>query len=128
MRPKKKEEFENEQWDKKKIFVTLFFAIVAILAASEIKGVFFPGKPSVLGEKAEPSPITRPDIKPPSLNVASEVGLKLEDIKKNIGDLTPEEIATTSPQIQKVIQDIQGIKNLPASQAREMCLKICGGI
>ena len=127
VKPKKKEEIDSQEWDRKKIFTTLFFAIVAILAVSEIKGTFFPGKPLVLGEKVEAPSIKKPNIKPPSLNVA-DVGLKLEDIKKNIEDLTPEEIATTSPQIQKVLQDIGEIKNLPSNQAREMCLKICSGI
>jgi predicted RNA-binding protein with EMAP domain len=42
--------------------------------------------------------------------------------------LDPEEVASSSPQIQKVLNDIQGIKNLPADQARNTCMKICSGI
>lgn len=125
---RKREEIDHEEWDKKKIIITLFFAVVAILAALEIKGTFFPSDTSVLGEKTQPTPIKKPDIKPPDFNVASEVGSTINEIKKNIEGLNPEEVATTSPQIQKVLQDIQGIKDLPTNQAREMCLKICSGI
>lgn len=126
---KRKEEFNSEEWDKKKIIITSFFAIVAILAAAEIKGTFFPGSVGVLGESTnKPTPIKKPDMKPPKFNVVSEVGSTINEIRKNIEELSAEEVATTSPQIQKVLQDIQGIKDLPTNQARDMCLKICSGI
>ena len=126
---RRKETGDSEQWDKKKIIITSFFAIVAILVVAEIKGTFFPGNQEILGESnRKPTPITKPDIKPPNFNVASEVGSKIDEIKKNIEELSAEEVATTSPQIQKALHDIQGIKDLPTNQAREMCLRICSGI
>ncbi|MBI2621295.1 MAG: hypothetical protein HYW63_01445 [Candidatus Levybacteria bacterium] len=126
---KKKEEPGGEEWDKRKIIISSFFAIVAILVLAEIKGIFFPSNQEILGESiSRPTPIKKPDIKPPSFDVAAGVGSKIEDIKKNIEGLDAEEVASSSPQIQKVLRDIQGIKDLPTNQAREMCFKICSGI
>ena len=123
-------EEENGQWDKKKIIITTFFSIVAILIAGELKGKFLDNRGGVLGESIETKPVTiqKPDVKPPNFNVVSQVGSRIEDIKDSINGLDAVEIASSSPQIQKVLRDIQGIKDLPANQAKEMCLKICSGI
>lgn len=130
VKPKKKEELDTDQWDKKKIIITTFFAIVAILAVNEIKTTFFPKDEGVLGQttKITPTPIEKPNVGLPRFDVASQVGSRVEDIKKNIENLNAEEVASSSPQIQKVLQDIQGIRNLPSNQAKEMCIKICSGI
>ncbi len=127
---KKKEDLDTVQLDKKKIIITSFFAIVAILAVAEIKGAYFPNDEGVLGQadKITPASIQKPEIKTPRLDMMSEVGSRINVIKKNIEGLNAEEVATTSPQIQRVLRDIQGIKDLPANQAKEMCLKICSGI
>lgn len=121
---------ENAPWDKKKIIITLFFAVVAILVALELRNMFFPKNEGVLGESEEKESmkVEKPNIKPPSLNVVSELGSRISEIKKNIEGLNAQEVATSSPQIQKVLRDMQGIKDLPSNQAKEMCLKICSGI
>lgn len=125
-----KKEVDEDQWDKKKILITLFFSIVGILVALELKSMFIDKNSGVLGQAIQNKPveITKPDIKPPNLNASSLVGSKIDEIKKNVSRLNAEEVATSSPQIQKVLNDIQGIKNLPVDQARQTCLKICSGI
>ena len=127
---KRKENLDTDLWDKKKIVVTLFFAVVVILVAIEVRNMFFPKNEEVLGESEENKSMTvqKPNIKPPSLNIVSEVESRIDEIKKNIKGLNAEEVATSSPQIQKVLRDMQGIKDLPSNQAKEMCLRICSGI
>lgn len=126
-----KREIEQDfEWDKKRILIGLGILTVIIIAGFEFKGLFLNKNGNVLGETNinKPSEIEKPNVKPPSINFQSEVGSTIADIKKNIGQLDTREIASSSPQIQKVLQDIQGIKDLPSNQAREMCLKICSGI
>ena len=126
----KKEIEQDFEWDKKRILIGLSIFAVIVIAAFELKGLFLNKNGNVLGETNinRSSEIEKPNVKPPNINFKSEVGSTIADIKKNIGQLDTREVASSSPQIQKVLQDIQGIKDLPSSQAKEMCLKICSGI
>src|SRR3972149_11550225 len=120
-KPKKKE-VENEfEWDKKRIFITLFFAIVVILVGLELKKIFLPNT-KILGDAVQNKQVNveKPTVKAPNINVSSQVESTIKDIKNSIESLNPSEVASSSPQIQKVLQDIQGIKDLPSNQAREM--------
>lgn len=130
VKPKKKEEESSEQWDKKRIVITAFFVIVAILAVKEVKTTFFPSNDSVLGQSVEiaPTPIKKPDIELPRFNVANEVGSRISEIKNNINSLDPKEVASSSPQIQKLLHDMEGIKDLPSNEAKSACMKICSEI
>lgn len=121
---------ESIEWDKRKILITFCVAIVAVILAVELKSRFLPSSESVLGQSSEKksTSVQKPDIKPPNINFQSGVGSKISEIKQNINGLDAQEVASSSPQIQKVLHDIQGIKDLPSNQAKEMCLKICSGI
>jgi hypothetical protein len=120
---KKEEDFE---WDKKRIITTLFFGVLALLLVLELKNKFFPNT-GILGESTvkKPYEVKKPEVQGPNLDVESRVGTAIEDIKNNINEINPEEVASSSPQIQKVLQDIQGLKDLPADKARSTCLKLC---
>ncbi len=126
----KKEIEQDFEWDRKRILIGLGILSVIAIAAFELKGLFLNKNGNVLGETNinKSSEIEKPNVKPPNINLQSEIGSTIANIKKNIGQLDTREVASSSPQIQKVLQDIQGIKDLPSSQAKEMCLKICGGI
>lgn len=125
LKSRKREPEEEYEWDKRKIAVFLLIFSVVILAGLELKRVFFPNT-NILGASVKRS-VEKPSIEPPRLNL-SQVSSAIEDVKKNVQSLDAAEIASSSPQIQKVLRDIQGIKDLPANQAREMCLKVCSGI
>ena len=125
LRSRKKEPEADYEWDKKRIAIFVLFSAIIILGALELKRIFLPNT-SILGASVE-KPVEKPSVKPPSFNFSS-VESAISDIKENVESLDAEEIASSSPQIQKVLRDIQGIKDLPANQAREMCLKVCSGI
>jgi hypothetical protein len=84
----------------------------------------------ILGESTvkKASEIEKPDIDSPNVNLESKVESSVSQIKDNIVNLDPEEVASSSPQIQKVLRDIQGIRDLPADKARNTCMRICSGI
>lgn len=125
----KKETPEEFQWDRKRILIAIFLLIAGLIVIFELKGTFIKNK-AALGDAIQNKPVEvkRPEIKSPNIDISSKVDAKIEDIKNNVGGLDPAEVATSSPQIQKVLRDIQEIKNLPVDQAKQTCMKICSGI
>jgi hypothetical protein len=130
IKTRKKEEVSSEEWDKKKVIITAFFVVVAILAVREIKTTFFSNNDEVLGQNVSvsPTPIKKPDVQIPRVNVVNQVGSKIEELKRNIDGLDPVEVASSSPQIQKVLRDMEGLKDLPSNEAKSMCMKLCSEI
>ena len=127
-RAEKKEEDELI-WDKKRLVIAFVLVLFILFAARQVKGMFFPNT-NILGESTvrKASEIDRPNVDGSGIDIESNVTSRFQDIKSNIINLDPEEVASSSPQIQKVLNDIQGIKDLPADQARNTCMKICSGI
>jgi hypothetical protein len=121
-----KKEEKNEEWDLKKILITLFFLIVGFLVLVEAKKMFLPNV-KILGDSASRVVVKKPDVQPP-VNVQSAVESKINQIKDSVSNLDAQEVATSSPQIQKVLHDIGELKDLPADQAKQQCLKICQGL
>ena len=124
----KKKDEDQWQWDKKRILIISFFALVLGLIVWELRGFITPENSSILGKKSEIKQVEKPDIKAPNINFSADVGSKVEEIKENIENLSPEEIASSSPQVQKVLNDIGQIKNLPVNQARDACIRICSAL
>lgn len=125
IKPLKKRPEDDYEWDKRKIAIFLLVFSVIVISGIELKRVFFPNT-KILGVSVQ-EPAEKPNINPPRLNFSS-VNSSISEIKENIESLNAAEVATSSPQIQKVLRDIQGIKDLPTNQAREMCYKVCSGI
>lgn len=125
-----KEKKEEIQWDKKKIILTVFVAILLIGIGFEIKSVF-------LGESLEPiakvSQNSNAQIKGASTTDLTN-GIKqsfsdnINSIKAQAQNIDIAEIASSSPQVQKVISDLKGLKDLPKNQIKSACEKICNGL
>ncbi|KKQ75101.1 MAG: hypothetical protein US96_C0017G0007 [Candidatus Woesebacteria bacterium GW2011_GWB1_38_5b] len=129
-RPVKKPKKEEDElaWDRKRLLLAGIIILAAAILAYEFKDSIFPQGQSILGEKSEIKKAEKPNIKSPDINFSSDVGAKIEDVKESVTNLSPEEIASSSPQIQKLLNDIQQIKNLPISQAKDACLKLCSAL
>lgn len=50
---------------------------------------------------------------------------QIMDIKKQVANLDVEEIASSSPEIRNLIEDLKALGNLPRNEAKEACHKIC---
>ena len=124
---------KEESWNKKRIFAALF-----LIAALIIGGYFF--KTKVLGSKSlSPLDILRSvkgtsDVKDKSkvpkedlnINVQKAVQEKIESLRQDVKGLNIVEIASSSPQVQKIINDIKSLEQYPINQAKEICKQICG--
>lgn len=121
----------EESWNKTRIFAVLF--LVLLLA---IGGYFF--KTRVLDTKLSSSQPSR-SVKGTSveennkekkglnaLNVQKALQEKLEDLKQEVASLNILEVASSSSQIQKIINDIKSLEQYPTNQAKEICRQICG--
>ena len=117
----------EESWNKKRILIATL-AVLAIGATVYVfRGSIFPqsflqnkktgnpSKESVLPAKSEP-------------NIQEILGKQIESIKKEAGNINIEEIASSSPQIQNLINDLKALQNLPNNKVKEACYNICKGL
>lgn len=116
------------EWDKKRISIGLILLAVGFIGFMEVKDRL--GTSAVLGTSSvnRSTQLENPQIEAPKINLESDINTKIAGIKDSVGALNADDVASSSPQIQKVLNDIQGIKNLPAAQAKDACMKICSGI
>lgn len=114
----KKEKKVDQEWDFKKIFLAFIAIIAVLLVGVWLKRGYFAeinsAKPATVSTKV-------PDVQ-------KAVQEKIEGIKYDAAKINVEEVATSSPQVQKVINDIKSIQDYPSSQAKSMCQKICEGL
>jgi hypothetical protein len=117
---------EDLQWDKKKILLFLIAAVVLL-------GIGFEAKDLVLGTSVSPSvSITKPDVKGAATqvvpNIKNSVQNQLDNLKTEAQGVDLVEIASSSPQVQKVINDLKAIQDYPKNQLKATCEQICSGL
>lgn len=117
---------EESVWNKKKIFLAIvlviFLAVGGYFLKTKVLGEnsTLESKKSVKGvtSKQESKPIT-------GFNIQEAVKQKINDLKQEVSGLNIVEIASSSPQVQKIINDIKALEQYPTNQAREICKQIC---
>jgi hypothetical protein len=57
-----------------------------------------------------------------------DIQQKITEITTQVSNLNAVEVAASSPQIQKVLKDMEGLKSLPQNQAKDACIKICSSL
>ncbi|MCL4354687.1 hypothetical protein M1349_04460 [Patescibacteria group bacterium] len=115
----KKEKKSETEWDIRKIVLVLALIIFVLVAGVWLKRGYFAQINSQRVVKDASTEVP---------NLQKVVQSKIEDIKGEAAKINVEEVATSSPQMQKVINDLKSIQNYPSSQARSMCEKICNGL
>lgn len=134
-----KKDLESETWDKKRIIIAVFVIASLFGAALFLKNIFFEDKNiaavlplSKLFETKVAGVNTKKDIS--SSNSKSIGKLKtdlqgrLDSVKKDVEGLTVSDVASSSPQLKKIIDDLQNLQKLPRNQAKEACYNICKGL
>ena len=142
------ENLVHEAWSKKRIIIGLVTLAILLGGAYGVKKYIFKDK-SVLSSLSFPeinstkvagvstkndssssqdSSKDQPLQLPVSSNLKTGMEQKLEDFKKEVSGLNVSDLASSSPQIKKVIEDIQGLQQLPKNQAKEACYNICKGL
>ena len=117
--------------NKKRIFI-LFVVILGIGLLGYLSKTLVLGKnqynlfgKSVKGIKTQ----KQENVSLPSApNLQSSLREKLDILKHEVSKLDIADIASSSPQIQKVISDLNSLKQLPSHQIKEICQNICNGL
>lgn len=117
---------EELQWDKKKILLFLIAAVVLI-------GIGFEAKDVILGTNINPSvSVPKPNVKGTatqvSSNIKNSVQDQLDNLKTEAQNVDLEEIASSSPQVQKVINDLKAVQDYPKNQLKATCEQVCNGL
>lgn len=117
----------DETWDRKKVSLVLSLVMILLVFG------FFGSNRYLLQSKTEVKGDTTKEeakktIEKPNINIKKDLEDKVNAIREDVDSLDVKEVASSSPQIQKVLNDIKSIQNLPSNEAREACMKICSGI
>lgn len=62
---------------------------------------------------------------PSASHLQNSLQQKLDYIKQEVSKLDIKDIASSSPQVQKLIKDLNALKDYPANQIKEVCQNIC---
>lgn len=120
-----------EIWDAKKILAGLL--LFAIIALSFKTFVLDKKSSKVLDSKSASVQGTRTSETPTPTPASSEVikkniETKLTDLKKEVNNINVVEIATSTPAVQKVLNDLKNLQSIPQSQAKQACFQVCNGL
>lgn len=129
-----KEVDNKNQWDRKKILLFLLaclflvglgYALKTILLGQSTKAQNPPsyqtGQEQAVKGASSQSFSSSPNIK-------KSVQDQINNLKKEALDINVVDIATSSPQVQKVINDLKSLQDYPKNQLKNACEKICSGI
>ncbi len=61
-----------------------------------------------------------------NINLQEAFRGRIESIKKDVENINVVEIASSSPQVQKILNDIKSLEQYPKNQFQEICRKVCG--
>jgi hypothetical protein len=116
----------EESWDKKKIAVALVVLLILIAGAVYFFGAYKIKKNIVSNSTLQ----IKKSVEGAQTSLGVEgireaVQQKINAIKTEASNVNLTEVASSSPQIQKVINDLKSLENYPSNQAKSMCEKIC---
>lgn len=123
-----KEREEKIEWDKKKIILFSVGVIILLGIGLVAKEMIF------AGAQTQNSPVTNDAVKGASTqtnplpDIKSNVQNQINSLKNEAQNINVVDIATSSPQVQKVINDLKAIQNYPQNQLKATCEKICSGL
>lgn len=120
MKVERKDEEIEESWNKKRVGIAL------VVLSTFIVGLFYLLNNNLLLNNKSGQ----------NTKVLSAKDVKLEDmvqnqitnLKKEASGINVEEIASSSPQIRKLVDDLKALSDLPKNQVKEACLNICKGL
>lgn len=120
-------EDSKESWDFKKIFTFLLvLGLIVFGLKTMVLGQNSSSVPQIQGVVTKDN--TRVENLLPREEIQKDVQEKLMELQKEANSINVVEIATSSPAVQKVLNDFKNLQNLPQSQAKQACFKICEGL
>lgn len=107
-------------WDLKKIILGIVIIVVfagSLYSAKDKVEKNLTSSKKTLGE-VEGARVSKETVR-------DDVMDRLEMIKREIVNLNAMDIASSSPQVQKIIKDLQDLQKYPSSQIKDLCQNMC---
>jgi hypothetical protein len=117
---------EKQELDKKKIILFSFGVILLLVMGLIVKQMMFAGARSVPVRTSVKGAETQ--IPNPVSDIRSNIQNQIDSLKNEAQNINVVDMATSSPQVQKVINDLKAIQDYPKNQLRQTCEKICSGL
>jgi len=123
-------DLEEEIWDKKKIIAGILLFLILIGSIIGVKLYVLPKSiarhipigPAVEGASTSFISPTPASI---SLPTTEDLQKKILELQNQITHLNLNDIASSSPQIQQLIQQVQQLPKAPGNAAKEACVQLC---
>jgi hypothetical protein len=116
----------QESWNKKRIFIALFLVTLLVVGGLFIRIRFLGENSSKMVEQAKEISVRQGANPVSTVNIQEAMKEKIDSLKQQVSGLDVSEIATSSPQVQKILNDIKSLGQYPTNQVKEICRKICG--
>ena len=113
-------EINKETWNKKRVFLGIFLLALLIIGGGYLFRDKIFSRQSKSVEGASTSTVDT------AANVQEAVREKVDNLKQEVSGLNLMEVASSSPQVQKILNDIKALQQYPANQIKDLCRKICG--
>lgn len=143
--PKKKPEFADEQeekmeefWDIRKIIIGVIILLLLIFGALIGKRILFheslapssfiPHLPSVKGIRTFNAPQDSVSHIKISLPSQRDVQSQIQTIQQQVTHLNVQEVASSSPQVQAIIKQLQQLPSGPVGQVKDACIRLCNNL
>jgi hypothetical protein len=121
----------ESQWDKKKIFLFSILVFFAIIGAYYIKTLVLPESRipnSSLNKSLQGNVKGASTSQNPSGSLKQDIQNQINNIKNEAQNINVVDIATSSAQVQKVINDLKILQNYPSNSLKGVCEKVCSGL
>jgi hypothetical protein len=115
-----------QTWNKKKIIFAVILLILLIAGGIFLKTRILGQHSKQIAESVKGASTEAVTSTHTSANVQEAVREKIDNLKSQVSNLNISDIASSSPQVQKILNDIKSLQDYPANQVKEICRKICG--
>lgn len=113
-------------WDPKRVGIGLLFLAVLLVIFCYTVGQKILKLPSF---SYQPPKKAVTGISDHAISSSSiDLNKKVATIKQEMQNINVQDIATNSPQVQKVMQDLQALQSYPKVQTKGICQQICKGL
>ena len=127
----------EETWNKKRVILGLIISGIIVASLVGFKAFVLDKNQNisqdiaagnikaVQGATAEINSLTQVN---PAASLKNNIQEQINTIKQEAASINLTDIATSSPQVQKVLEDIKSIQDLPRSQAKIFCEQVCSSL
>jgi conjugal transfer/entry exclusion protein len=114
------------EWDKKKIILFTIGAVILVGIGLIVREIMFAGAqtPSSLSSQTSVKGANT-EIVNPLPDIKQGIQNQIDSLKNEAQNINMVDVATSSPQVQKVINDLKALQDYPKNQLKQTCENIC---